>query len=86
MITAAINGDLEKAQYETTQVFGFSIPKSCPGVPSEILNPRNTWADKNEFDAKINSLAAAFVKNFGQYAEFANPEILNAAPTVAVNA
>lgn len=86
MITAALNGDLDKTDYEHTPVFGLAIPKSCPGVPNEILNPRNTWGDKNEFDAKINSLAASFVKNFAQYAEFANKETLNAAPKLAVNA
>jgi phosphoenolpyruvate carboxykinase (ATP) len=86
MITAALNGELDKSQYETTPVFGLNIPKSCPGVPAEILNPKNTWNDKNEFDAKINTLAASFVKNFAQYAEFASEEILNAAPKLAVNA
>ena len=86
MITAALNGDLEKVQYETMPVFGLAMPKSCPGVPAEILNPRNTWGDKNEYDAKMNTLAASFIRNFAQYADFANEEILNAAPKVAVNA
>ncbi len=86
MITAAINGELDKVQYETMPVFGLSMPKTCPGVPSEILNPRNTWSDKNEYDAKTNTLAASFVKNFAQYADFANEEIMSAAPRVAVNA
>lgn len=86
MITAALNGDLDNVQYETLPVFGLTMPKTCPGVPTEILNPRNTWADKNEFDAKSATLAASFVKNFAQYAEYANEEILNAAPKLAVNA
>ncbi|TAH40643.1 MAG: phosphoenolpyruvate carboxykinase (ATP) [Bacteroidetes bacterium] len=86
MITAALNGELEKVDYEKMPVFGLSIPKSCPGVPNDILNPRNTWADKSEFDAKTNTLAASFVKNFAQYAEYANEEILNASPKLAVNA
>lgn len=86
MITAAINGELEKVQFETMPVFGLSMPKNCPGVPAEILNPRNTWNDKNEYDAKMNTLAASFVKNFAQYAEFASEEILNAAPKVVVSA
>jgi len=86
MITAALNGELEKVEYEKIPVFNLSIPKSCPGVPNEILNPKNTWADKSEFDAKTNSLAAAFVKNFAQYAEYANEEILQASPVLTVNA
>ena len=86
MITAAINGELERVDYESMPVFGLAMPKSCPGVPAEILNPRNTWSDKNEYDAKTNTLAASFIKNFAQYASIANEEILNAAPKVAVNA
>jgi len=86
MITAALNGELEKVEFEKMPVFGLAIPKSCSGVPNEILNPKNTWADKSEFDAKTNTLAASFVKNFAQYAEYANEEILNASPKLAVNA
>jgi phosphoenolpyruvate carboxykinase (ATP) len=86
MITAAMNGELDNVGYEQMPVFNLNIPKKCPGVPDEILNPRNTWSDKNEYDAKMNSLAASFVKNFAQYADFANEEILSAAPKLAVNA
>ncbi len=86
MITAALNGELDKVEFETMPIFNLSMPKSCPGVPTELLNPRNTWGDKNEFDSKLNTLAASFVKNFGQYAEFANEEILSASPKISVNA
>ncbi len=86
MITAAINGELEKGKFETLPIFGLNFPSTCPNVPVEILNPRNTWKDKNAFDAKANSLAVAFVKNFAQYAEYANEEILGAAPRVIENA
>lgn len=86
LITAALNGELEKVQYETMPVFGLSMPKNCPDIPVEILNPRNTWADKNAYDAKTNQLAGAFIKNFSQYAEYANEEILSAAPKVEVAA
>ncbi len=86
LITAAISGSLEKVKYETLPVFGLNFPTECLGVPKEILNPRNTWSDKNDFDNKANKLAASFVKNFSQYAEFANEEILAAAPKTAVDA
>ena len=62
------------------------MPETCPDVPSEILNPRNTWKNKGDYDAKASSLAASFVKNFEQYASAANEEILAAAPKLAVNA
>jgi phosphoenolpyruvate carboxykinase (ATP) len=82
MITAAINGELDKAQYDTLPVFKLKIPKTCPSVPDEILNPRLTWSDKSAYDAKALDLATAFVKNFAQYADGATEEILSAAPSV----
>jgi phosphoenolpyruvate carboxykinase (ATP) len=85
MVTAAINGDLDKIKYETMPVFGLSFPGFCPNLPVEILNPRNTWKNKDQYDAKAASLAAAFVKNFEQYAAAANEEIMSAAPKVTVN-
>jgi phosphoenolpyruvate carboxykinase (ATP) len=84
LITAALNGDLDNLKYDTLPVFGLNFPVACPGVPAEILNPRNTWSDKNSYDSKAAQLAAAFVKNFDQYAQFANPEILSAAPKAEV--
>jgi phosphoenolpyruvate carboxykinase (ATP) len=82
IITAALNGEFDKVHFETLPVFGLEMPMACPHVPSEILNPRNTWEDKDAYDEKANQLAIAFVKNFGQYADFANAEILAAAPKV----
>lgn len=86
MITAALNGSLEKVKFETLPVFNLQMPASCPGVPAEILNPRNTWKDKNAYDNKANDLAQSFNKNFAQYADRANAEVLEAAPKAMVNA
>jgi phosphoenolpyruvate carboxykinase (ATP) len=83
MITAALNGGLDNVQFEKHSVFGLQMPVSCADVPSEILNPRNTWSDKNAYDAKANDLASKFVKNFEQYADGASEEILAAAPKVS---
>ncbi|HYK75606.1 MAG TPA: phosphoenolpyruvate carboxykinase (ATP) [Daejeonella sp.] len=85
MITAALNGQLDQVQYVEHPVFGLMIPLSCPDVPSEVLNPRNTWSDKNAYDQKTAQLAQAFVKNFNQFAEFANAEIMAAAPKTAIS-
>lgn len=82
MITAAMNGDLDNVDYVPHAVFGVLKPQSCPGVPAEILNPRETWADKEAYDRKANELAQLFVKNFDKYAAQANDEILSAAPKV----
>jgi len=80
LITAALNGDLDSAEYLSSPVFGLNTPKSCPNVPSDILYPRNVWPDKEMFDEKANVLANLFIKNFEQFADFANDEIKSAAP------
>jgi phosphoenolpyruvate carboxykinase (ATP) len=56
------------------------IPAECPGVPSDILNPRNTWADKSAYDARAKFLAGLFIKNFEKYRDGVSPEVLEASP------
>ena len=80
MITAALNGALAGVEFEQHPVFGLQMPTTCPNVPSEILNPRNTWSNAADYDQKANELAQKFIKNFEQYAEGVSPEILAAAP------
>ena len=82
MITAALNNDLADVDFELHNIFGLNMPKSCPEVPSHILNPKNTWKDSSKYDVKANELAKAFNKNFIQFADQANNEILAAAPKV----
>ncbi len=65
MIHAAFNGAL--TTFETDPVFGLSVPTVCPGVPSELLMPRNTWSDKAAYDAKAQELLAMFTKNFEKF-------------------
>ena len=84
MITAALNGQLEEVKFTKHPVFGVAVPGAVPGVPSEILNPRNTWVDREAYDKTAASLAEKFVANFKKYADFANEEILAGAPKVAV--
>ena len=86
MITAALTGKLDNVNYEKHEIFGLQMPVECADVPNELLNPKNTWTDKDSYDAKANHLAEAFVKNFEKYADNASPEILAAAPKVAENA
>lgn len=69
MVNAALNGELENVEYETMDLFHLNVPKSCPNVPSHILMPVNTWADKDAFKAAAAKLAKAFSdafdKNYG---------------------
>jgi phosphoenolpyruvate carboxykinase (ATP) len=82
MVTAALNGELEKVRFKHDDIFNLDIPTSCPGVPSEILDPRNTWSDKNEYDLSANRLAELFVKNFQKFGVISN-EIRNAGPKLS---
>jgi len=86
MITAALEGKLKDVNFEPHAVFGVLIPTTCPNVPDEVLNPRNTWSDKNAYDAKANELAEAFNKNFDRFATQASEEILAARPKVTAKA
>jgi len=80
MITAALEGKLANLSFTTDPIFGMSIPTECPGVPTELLNPRNTWEDKAAYDEKAKYLAGLFRKNFEKYADGVSAAILDAAP------
>lgn len=82
MITAALEGKLDNAAFETHQVFGMAIPTECPNVPAEILNPGNTWTDKAAYDEKAKYLAGLFIKNFEKYKDGVTAEVLAAAPKI----
>jgi phosphoenolpyruvate carboxykinase (ATP) len=85
MITAALTGKLDGVHFETLPIFDLAFPSSCDGVPSELLNPRNTWSDKDQYDRTANGLAAKFVKNFEKFAEGTSSDILAASPKVLAN-
>jgi phosphoenolpyruvate carboxykinase (ATP) len=80
MITAALNGDLNKVTYAKHPIFGMLIPENCPYVVADMLNPRNTWVDKAAYDAAAEKLADMFQHNFEKYADFADEEILAGSP------
>ncbi len=84
MISAALEGKLDTVKYQVDPVFGLHMPETCENVPAELLNPRNTWSDKNAYDIKANDLAKKFLNNFAQFESAANEEILAAAPRLVV--
>jgi phosphoenolpyruvate carboxykinase (ATP) len=67
MVHAVLDGRLALAEYLTEPAFGLSIPTACPGVSSEILAPRNVWADKAAYDAQAKLLARKFAENFKKF-------------------
>jgi phosphoenolpyruvate carboxykinase (ATP) len=82
IIDAIHSGALTKSKTERDPVFGFDVVIEGPGVPSEILIPRNAWADKSAYDATAKKLAALFNKNFETYAAGASAGVKGAAPKV----
>lgn len=74
MINAALNGILESVVYGLHSHFGVEVPQSIPGVPSDILNPEDTWADKSAYYQAADNLASLFINNFKQYEALASPE------------
>jgi phosphoenolpyruvate carboxykinase (ATP) len=85
MISATLSGLFEGVEFITDPVFGLRMPVSCPGVPPEILNPKNMWSDKHKYDVRANELSIAFINNFRQFEAFANDEMLAALPKVVEN-
>jgi phosphoenolpyruvate carboxykinase (ATP) len=81
MVTAALSGELGKVEYRQDQVFNLDVPIICPDVPSDVLNPRNTWSDKDAYDGSAKKLARMFVDNFKKFGNVSH-EIISAGPHV----
>jgi phosphoenolpyruvate carboxykinase (ATP) len=79
MVRAAISGVLDNVETVTDPVFGLHSPTSCPDVPSDLLIPRDTWADKEAYDRQARDLAERFKKNFTQFT-LPSEEVRNAGP------
>ncbi|HIO95081.1 MAG TPA: phosphoenolpyruvate carboxykinase (ATP) [Candidatus Poseidoniales archaeon] len=80
MLNAALDGSLNSAEFIVDQRFGFAVPTSCPGVPDEVLIPRNTWADSAAYDAKADELAVMFKANFERYSAGVSEAVNTASP------
>ena len=64
LVDAALSGELKNVKYREDTLFHLSVPVECPGVPSEILDPRNTWEDKNAYDERAKKLASEFSAHY----------------------
>jgi phosphoenolpyruvate carboxykinase (ATP) len=72
MVSAALDGSLDKTKTRTDPVFGLAIPQSIPGVPNEVLDPRGTWSDPAAYDTQAKKLAGMFRKNFERFGSVAS--------------
>ncbi len=80
MIRAAISGALDGTGYQRDAVFNLDIPRQCPNVPAEVLNPRNTWSDPAAYDAQAIKLARMFVANFKTFESTVGAKVRSAGP------
>jgi phosphoenolpyruvate carboxykinase (ATP) len=80
MVRAALAGQLDDVETATAPFFRLQIPTRVPGVPSEVLNPRDTWPDRDAYDAKARELADAFCTNFEQFADRVPQAVRDAGP------
>jgi phosphoenolpyruvate carboxykinase (ATP) len=80
VMDAIHSGDLENAPTVTDPVFGFDIVTKCPNVPDQMLQPRETWADKSAYDAAAQKLAGLFRENFKSYEDGVGADVLAAGP------
>jgi phosphoenolpyruvate carboxykinase (ATP) len=81
MVKAALEGKLKDGNFIEHPIFKVMMPTSCPGVPDEILNPRNMWKDKRAYDIKAQELSRKFQENFKRF-EGISQNIINAGPRV----
>lgn len=86
LLTAALNGSLNNADFHTDPYFGFSVPNAVPGVEPHLLYPSKTWQDKAEFDRTARDLVRMFQENFVKFESHVDADIKQAAPAVRLAA
>ncbi len=82
MITAILEGELDNVEFENHPIFGLAMPKTCPNVPEELLDPINTWLQKGAYISKSIQLAHSFHLNFEKFASEASDEIMDGGPLI----
>jgi phosphoenolpyruvate carboxykinase (ATP) len=80
MVRAALAGELNDVETTPDPIFGVHVPKHVRGVPDEVLQPRETWKDKDAYDAQAQKLASMFRENFEKFADSVSEDIRNAGP------
>ncbi|MDX1418084.1 MAG: phosphoenolpyruvate carboxykinase (ATP), partial [Candidatus Promineifilaceae bacterium] len=80
MVRAVLAGELDGVETFEEPFFNLAIPKHIEGVPETVLNPRNTWDDKEAYDAQAKKLVGMFIENFKQFEEGTSSEIIAAGP------
>jgi phosphoenolpyruvate carboxykinase (ATP) len=82
MLDAALDGSLLEVKFEKDPVFGFAVPRSCNGVPAEVLDPSSSWASKDQYMDKYRELATRFIDNFKKFAPDCPREVVEEGPVI----
>ena len=82
LLSAALNGKLDKVRYKTDPIFGSEVPTQCPDVPDDVLDPAGSWPDKKEYDKRYRDLAAQFIENFKRFEDHTPREVIEAGPKI----
>jgi phosphoenolpyruvate carboxykinase (ATP) len=80
MLNAALNGQLRDVEYHTDPIFGFHVPKTCPGVPDHVLDPASSWPNRELYFQRYRQLAARFIDNFKKFDTAESREVEKAGP------
>lgn len=85
ILDAIHSGELAKVEFENYETFNLAVPKTCTGVPSELLNPRNAWSQGHDsFKEEVTKLGGLFAENFKKYSSEATEEVIAAGPDVKI--
>ena len=80
LLNAALDGKLDEVEYRKDKLFGFEVPLSCPDVPEDVLEPSNSWGDKDEYWKKYDALSSRFIENFKLFQEGCSQDVIDAGP------
>ena len=82
LLNAALSGKLTNVEYYQDPIFGFEVPKTCPDVPDNVLEPWSSWPSRDEYDKRYRDLAMRFVQNFAKFSEGIPLEVIEAGPKI----
>ena len=82
LLNSALNGELKDVEYYTDPIFGFQVPKRCPGIPESVLYPASSWHDEAAYMKRYRGLGARFIDNFKKFADSVPSEVVKAGPKI----
>jgi phosphoenolpyruvate carboxykinase (ATP) len=82
MLNAALDGKMDNVEYTVDPIFGFRVPKTCPGIPEDVLDPASAWPSPEDYLKRYRSLASRFIDNFKKFADQATDEVRASGPKI----